>query len=65
MKPESQRPKEREHTISTSNTAIEAIGLAKEISSIAPAKVVFGSVVVVVVLTTIRVSFPPVFVDQL
>ena len=64
MKPESQRAKEREHTISTSNTAIEAIGLAKEISSIAPAKVVFGSVVVVV-LTTIRVSFLPLFVDQL
>ena len=63
MKPESQRPKEREHTISTSNTAIEAIGLAKEISSSAPAKVVFGSVVVV--LTMIRVSFLPVFVDQL
>jgi len=45
------------------NVAIEALDLAKEISSIAPAKAVFGSVKVV--LTIIRVGFLPVFVDRL
>ena len=58
----SKRPKEREGAISALNAAIEALNLAKDISSIAPAKAVFGSVSVV--LAMIRVgSF--LFVDRL
>lgn len=49
------RPKERESVVSTLNAVIEAMNLAKEISSITPAKAVFGSVSVV--LTMIKVSF--------
>ena len=52
----SQRPKEREGTISALNGAIEAMNLAKEVSSITPAKAVFGSVSFI--LTMIRVSLP-------
>jgi len=51
----SQRPKEREDAISALNTAIEALNHAKIASGIAPAKIVFGSVSVI--LSTIRVSF--------
>jgi len=40
----SQRPKERGGTISSLNVAIEAMNLAKEVSSITPAKAVFGTV---------------------
>jgi len=55
----SQRPsKEREDPISALNTAIQALNLAKDASGIAPAKIVFGSVSVI--LSTIRVSFLPV-----
>ena len=56
MEVEPQRPKGREGTISTLNAAIEVINLAKEVSSIAPAGAVFGSVSVI--LTTIKVSLP-------
>jgi len=59
MEVESQRPKGKEGTISALNTVIEALNLAKEVSSIAPAKAVFGSVSVILVI--IRVSFLPVF----
>jgi len=59
MEAKSQRPKGRENTISALNVSIEALNLAKEISSITPAKAVFGSVSVI--LTTIRVSHPLVF----
>ena len=38
------------------NAAIEVLNLAEKISSIAPAKVVFGSVNIL--LVTIRVCFP-------
>ena len=56
----SQRPsKEREDVISALNTAIQALNLAKDASSIAPAKIVFGSVSIT--LSTIRVSFLLVF----
>ena len=52
----SQRPERREGDISPLNAAIEAMNLAKEISSITPAKAVFGSVSVV--LTMVRVRSP-------
>jgi len=46
----------RDGVLSTLNVAIEAMNLAKEISSITPAKAVFGSVSVL--LTMIRVRSP-------
>ena len=59
MEAESQRPKGRKRTISALNAAVEALNLAKELSSITPAKAVFGSVSVI--LTMIRVSLLLVF----
>ena len=56
MELKSQRPKEWEGSVSMLSATIEALNLAKEISSIMPAKVVFGSVSII--LTMIRVSFP-------
>jgi len=55
MEAESQQPKEREGAISALNAAIDALNLAKEISTVTPAKAVFGSVGVI--LAMIRVSF--------
>jgi len=49
----SRRQKGRDDALSLLNVAIEAMNLAKEISSITPAKAVFGSVSVL--LTMIRV----------
>ena len=48
----------RDITLSSLNMAIEAMNLAKEVSSITPAKAVFGSVSVI--LAMIKVSFLPV-----
>ena len=53
----SQQPKRRNGVLSTLNVTIETLNLAKEISSITPAKAVFGSVSVL--LTMIKVSFLP------
>ena len=47
--------KSRDGVLTSLNVAIEAMNLAKEISSMTPAKAVFGSVSVV--LAMIRVSF--------
>jgi len=55
MAAKSQRPKGRDGTLSSLNVAIDGLNLAKEISSITPAKAVFGSVAIL--LTMIRVSF--------
>ena len=64
MASKSQQPKEREGVIAVLNAAIEAMNLAKELSSITPAKPVFGSVSVV--LAMIRVGFfCRTFVDRL
>jgi len=54
MGTKSQQPKGRDSAILALNATIEASNLAKELSSITPAKVVFGSVSVV--LAMIRVS---------
>ena len=52
------RPQKRlDDALSTLNVVIETMNLAKEISSVTPAKAVFGSVGVL--LTMIRVRFPP------
>ena len=47
-------PKEREGTISALNVLIEALDLAKEVSSITPAKAVLGSASIL--LAMIRAS---------
>ena len=48
--------KRRDGVLSTLNAAIEVMNLAKEVSSVTPAKAVFGSVSVI--LTMISVCFP-------
>ena len=55
MKNESQQSKGREGATEELNTAIEATNLAENLSTIAPAKTVFGSVAIL--LTMIRVCF--------
>jgi hypothetical protein len=54
MDPKSQRSKRQDATLSTLNVAIEAMNLAKEVSSMTPAKAIFGSVSVI--LAMIRVG---------
>ena len=49
-----QRQKRRENVLSLLDVAIETLTLAKEVSSITPAKAVFGSVSTI--LTMIRVN---------
>jgi len=55
MVADSQRPKGRDRVLSALNVAIDVLNLAKEVSSITPAKAVFGSVSIL--LTVIRVRF--------
>ena len=55
MEANPQRPKGRDGTLSSLNIAIEAMNLVKEVSSITPAKAVFGSVSIL--LTMVRVRF--------
>ena len=55
MQAKPQRPKGRDGTLSSLNVAIETMNLAKEVSSITPAKAVFGSVSIL--LTMVRVRF--------
>ena len=55
MDPDARQQKRRDIVLSSLNVAIETFNLAKEISSITPAKAVFGSVSVI--LTTIKVGF--------
>ena len=50
-----QRPKGRDGVLSSLNLAIEAMNIAKEVSSITPAKAVFGSVYALLMI--IRVFF--------
>ena len=54
MDAKSRRPKGRDNIVSALNVTIDALNLAKEIASVAPAKAVFGTVTVI--LTTIKVS---------
>ena len=53
MDEDSKRQKRRDDVLSLLDAAIEAVNLAKEVSSPTPAKVVFGTVSIL--LTTIRV----------
>jgi len=43
MQAKTQQPKGRDGVISSLNIAIEGLNLAKEVSSVTPAKAVFGS----------------------
>ena len=52
----SKQQKRRDDALSLLNAAVEAMNLAKEISSATPAKAIFGSVSVL--LTMIMVRFP-------
>ena len=61
MNPSSQQQKRRDGALSLLDAAIEAMNLAKEISSMTPAKAVFGSVGIL--LTMIRVR-PLLFCDE-
>jgi len=54
MDANSQRPKGREGALSSLNVAIEALNLAKEIASIAPAKAAFGTVSVLLTMVRVR-----------
>jgi hypothetical protein len=61
MDPKSQRPKRQDVTLLL-NAAIEAMNLAKEVSSMTPAKAVFGSVSII--LTMIKVGFLLIRLDK-
>ena len=50
----SERQKRRESSLILLNAAIEAMNLAKEISSATPAKAVFGSVGVLLTMIVVR-----------
>ena len=58
MDAKSQRPKGRGGALSSLNMAIEALNLAKEISSITPAKAAFGSVGVLLTMIRVRSLLP-------
>ena len=54
MDANSQRPEWRDSLLSLLDVAIEALNLAKEISSVTPAKAVFGSVSVLLTMIKVR-----------
>ena len=54
MADKTQRPKGRDATLATLNVTIDALNLAKELSSITPAKAVFGSVSILLVMVKVR-----------
>jgi len=63
MAADPQRPKGRDGTLTSLNIAIEAMNLAKEVSSVTPAKAVFGSVSILLTMVKVRflVSNDPTF----
>ena len=64
MDADSQRQKRRDGTLSSLNVAIEAVNLAKEVSSITPAKAVFGSVSVLLSMIRVRSSRSPIMYSR-
>lgn len=62
MNTDTQSQKRRDNVISSLDMAIDALNLAGNISSITPAKAVFGSVIVI--LTMIRVCFFALLIDR-
>ena len=63
MDTNSPRRKGRDDGLSSLNVATEALNLVRDLSGIAPAKAVFGSVGAL--LTMLRVRFPPLCGDKL
>ena len=63
MDTDSKRQKRRENGFSLMDAASEAMNLSKEISSVAPAKVIFGPVGTL--LTIIKVHFLLFYYDEL
>ena len=57
MNADSRQQKRQDNTLSLLSAAIEAMNLAKEVSSATPAKAVFGSAGIL--LTMIKVRFSP------
>ena len=55
MDPNSKRQKRRDNALSLLNVAIEAVNLAKELSSVTPAKAVFSSVSVLLAMIRVRI----------
>lgn len=55
MDPKPQQPKRQDDALSLLNTAIEVMNLAKEVSSVTPAKAVFGSVSILLAMIRVRV----------
>jgi len=58
MDPDLRRQKRRDDALSSLNVAIEAMTLAKEVSSITPAKAVFGSVSTLLTMIRVRSLLP-------
>lgn len=54
---ETKPPKRQDNAISALNIAIDVLNIAKEVSSITPAKAVFGSVSVLLVMIRVRSLF--------
>ena len=52
----SQQPKRRDNVLSTLSMTIEVLNLAKEASSITPAKAAFGSVSIILAMIRVRSS---------
>ena len=57
MEAKSQRPKDRDGAILALNATIEVLNLAKEISSITPAKAAFGAVSVLLAMLKVHLVF--------
>ena len=55
-----QRTKRQDNALPLLNAAVEAMNLAKEISSMTPAKAVFGSVSILLTMIRVRFSSSPV-----
>ena len=53
----------RETTISALNAAIEAVNIAKELSSITPAKAAFGTVGAILAMVRVSLLLAPCWVD--
>ena len=55
MDANAKRQKRRDNVVSLLNVSIEAMNLAKEVSSVTPAKAVFGSVGVLLAMIRVRI----------
>jgi len=63
MNAETEPSKRRDNVISSLNMAIDILNIAKEVSSITPAKAVFGSVSALLVMIKVRFLLSSVFLS--